>query len=51
MDEDIILAREQAHALLDLLWFAYEQAVQSLHQAEAMQLMEMIEEIERKLWS
>ena len=50
MDEHLILTREEALDLLDLLWVSYELAVQSLQQVEAMRLWEMIEEIEVQLW-
>lgn len=50
MDEHLILTREEAFNLLDLLWLSYELASESLQQVEAMRLLEMIEEIERRLW-
>lgn len=51
MDENIILAREEALNLLDLLWDAYDRALQSLDQVEAMRLVEWIEKLERRIWS
>lgn len=50
MDEHIILTREEALELLDLLWVSYDLALQSFQQVEAMRLMEWIEEIERRTW-
>lgn len=50
MDEHLILTREEALALLDLLWISYELALQSFQQVEAMRLMETIEMIEVRLW-
>lgn len=51
MDDHIILTREEALQLLDLLWVAYEVAIQSLQQVEAMRLLEGIEDLERRIWS